>query len=83
MVKRMFWAALGAGAGVVVATRAARAARRLAPSALADSAAGVPGRITGAWQDFAEDVRSAAAEREFELYHALGVDARDRETGGR
>jgi hypothetical protein len=78
VVKRVFWVALGASAGVVAVNRATRAARRLAPRAMADSAAGVPGRITGAWQDFAEDVRSAAAEREFELYHTLGVDTAER-----
>lgn len=83
MVKRMFWAALGAGTGVVVAAKVAKTARKLAPTALAESATGVPGRITGAWQEFAEDVRSAAAEREFELYHALGVDAKDQETDRR
>ena len=83
MVKRMFWAALGAGTGVVVAVKVSKAARKLAPAALAESATGVPGRITGAWQDFADDVRSAAAAREFELYHALGVDARDQDTGRR
>ncbi|MBR7832629.1 hypothetical protein KDL01_05125 [Actinospica durhamensis] len=83
MVKRVFWAALGAGAGVMVAAKVSKAAKKLAPSSLADSASGVPGRVTSAWQDFAEDVRSAAAEREFELYHVLGVDAKDQETGGR
>ncbi|WP_051450990.1 hypothetical protein [Actinospica robiniae] len=83
MVKRLFWAALGAGTGVVVAAKVTKAARKLAPSTLAESATGVPGRLTSAWQDFTEDVRSAAAEREFELYHALGVDAKDQETGRR
>jgi hypothetical protein len=75
VVKRMFWVALGASVGVVAVNRAAKAAKKLAPAAVAGSAAGVPGRVTAAWQDFAEDVRSAAAEREFELYHTLGVDA--------
>jgi hypothetical protein len=83
MVKRVFWATLGAGVGIVVAAKVSKAAKKLAPSSLADSATGVPGRIAAAWQDFSEDVRSHAAEREFELYHALGVDARDQETGGR
>jgi hypothetical protein len=83
MVKRVFWAALGAGAGIFVASKLSKAAKKLAPSSLAGSATGAPGRIAGAWQDFSEDVRSAAAEREFEIYHALGVDARDQETGGR
>ena len=74
-MKRMFWVALGASVGVVVVNRAGKAARKLAPAAVAGAAAGVPGRFAAAWQDFTEDVRSAAAEREFELYHTLGVDA--------
>jgi hypothetical protein len=81
MVKRVFWVALGAGAGVLVASKLSKAAKKLTPSHLAGSATGVPNRITAAWQDFTEDVRSAAAEREFEIYHALGVDAKDQETG--
>ena len=75
MVKRMFWVALGASVGVVAVNRATKAAKKLAPAAVAGSAAGMPGRFAAVWQDFAEDVRSAAAEREFELYHTLGVDA--------
>lgn len=79
MVKRMFWVALGASAGILMVNRVGRAAKKLAPGNLADSAAGVPSRIGAAWQDFAEDVRSAAAEREFELYHTLGVDVAEQD----
>jgi hypothetical protein len=79
VIKRVFWVALGATVGVVAVNRATKAAKKLAPGNLADSAAGVPGRMAAAWQDFTEDVRSAAAEREFELYHTLGVDASEHE----
>lgn len=78
----MFWVALGAGVGVFAAAKLGKAAKKLAPSSLAGSAGAVPGRIAGAWQEFAEDVRTRAAEREFELYHTLGVDAKDAEPGG-
>jgi len=78
-MKRVFWVALGATAGVVAVNRATKVAKKLAPASIADSASGVPGRISAAWQDFAEDVRSAAAEREFELYHTLGVDVSEHE----
>jgi hypothetical protein len=74
VIKRVFWVALGATVGIVVVNRAAKAAKKLAPGNLADSAGAVPGRLAAAWQDFAEDVRAAAAEREFDLYHTLGVD---------
>ncbi|HEV2635071.1 MAG TPA: hypothetical protein VGX23_07990 [Actinocrinis sp.] len=74
MVKSVFWVAVGAAAGILVVTKVSKTLKKLAPSSLADQASGVPGRITGAWSDLTEDIRSAAAEREFELYRALGVD---------
>jgi len=74
VIKRVFWVALGAATGVVVVNRAAKAVKKLAPGSLADSAGAVPGRLAAAWQDFTEEVRSAAAEREFELYRTLAVD---------
>jgi hypothetical protein len=79
VIKRVFWVALGASVGIVVVNRATKAAKKLAPGKLAGSATGVPGRIATAWQDFTEDVRSAAAEREFELYHTLAADASEHE----
>jgi hypothetical protein len=79
VIKRVFWVALGASVGIVAVNRATKTARKLAPANLAETATGVPGRIATAWQDFAEDVRSAAAEREFELYHTLGMDISDNE----
>ncbi|HET9169950.1 MAG TPA: hypothetical protein VFN97_10950 [Actinospica sp.] len=79
MIKRVFWVALGASVGIVAVNRASKAVKKLAPGSIAGSASGVPGRITAAWQDFAEDVRSAAAEREFELYRTLAVDTVEHE----
>jgi hypothetical protein len=77
MAKRMFWVALGATVGVIVVTRASRTLRKFTPSGIADTATGLPGAIGGALQDFADDVRAAAAEREFELYRVLGVDVKE------
>jgi len=74
MIKRVFWVALGASVGILVVTKASKTLRKITPSGIADSASGVPGRLSGAWSDLTEDIRSAAAEREFELYRALGVD---------
>ena len=79
MIKRVFWVALGAATGVVVVNRAAKAVKKLTPGSLADSAGAVPGRLAAAWQDFTEEVRSAAAEREFELYRTLAVDTAEHE----
>lgn len=74
MGKRVFWVALGATAGVLVVRKASKTLRKFTPSGIAEGASGLPGAIGGAFQDFADDVRSAAAEREFELYRVLGVD---------
>lgn len=79
MGKRLFWVALGATAGVLVVTKASKALRKFSPSGIAQGAGGLSGTIGGAIQDFADDVRAAAAEREFELYRVLGVDAKEPE----
>ena len=79
MAKRVFWIALGATVGVLVVTKASKTLRKFSPSGIAQGAGGVPGAIGGRLQDFADDVRNAAAEREFELYSVLGVDVKDPE----
>jgi hypothetical protein len=79
MVKRVFWVALGATVGVLVVTKASKTLRKFSPAGIAESAGGLPGAISGKFQDFADDVRAAAAEREFELYRVLGVDVKDAE----
>ena len=79
MAKRVFWIALGATVGVLVVTKASKALRKFSPSGIAQGAGGLPGAIGERLQDFADDVRHAAAEREFELYRVLGVDVKDPE----
>jgi len=79
MVKRVFWVALGATVGVLVVNKASRTMRKFSPSGIAQGAGGLSGAITGRFQGFADDVRNAAAEREFELYRVLGIDAREPE----
>lgn len=83
MVKRVFWVALGATAGVLVVRKASKALRKFTPTGIAEGASGLPGAVSGAFQDFADDVRAAAAEREFELYRVLGVDAIEPTDGDR
>lgn len=77
MVKRVFWVALGASAGILVFTRASKTLRKFSASGIADGAAGMPGAVGGAVRGFLDDVQYAAAEREMELYRVLGVDAHD------
>jgi len=81
MGKRVFWIALGATAGVLVVRKASKALHKFTPSGIAEGAAGLPGTIGDAFQGFADDVRAAAAEREFELYRVLGVDVSDSDGG--
>jgi uncharacterized protein YdbL (DUF1318 family) len=69
-VRRLFWVALGASAGVVVVRRLTRVANSWTPEGLAARAGGVGERLSG----FLAEVSAAAAEREAELRQALGVD---------
>jgi hypothetical protein len=66
-MKRLFWVTLGATAGVLVARRLRQTAAQLAPGTLA-------GNLIAAAQDFLEEVRGFAAEREVELRDAFGLD---------
>jgi hypothetical protein len=77
VIKRAFWVALGATVGIVAVTQANKLLKKLSPANLAESAAGIPDALTGGLRGFADEVRSAAAEREFELYRVLGVDLPD------
>jgi len=69
-VRRLFWLALGASAGVVAVRRLTRTAAALTPRGLADSVADLGASI----RVFAEEVRAGMAERELELREALGLE---------
>jgi hypothetical protein len=73
-VRRLFWVALGASAGILVARRLTRAASRLTPDGAAGQVSGALGRLTQAVSEFADDVRVGMAERDGELREALGID---------
>jgi hypothetical protein len=73
-VRRLFWVALGATAGIVVARRLTRAASRLTPDGAAGQVSGALGRLTQTVREFADDVRAGMAERDGELREALGID---------
>ncbi|MGH8824381.1 MAG: DUF6167 family protein [Jiangellaceae bacterium] len=73
-MRRLFWVALGATAGIVLARRLTRAASRLTPEGAADQVSGTVGRLTQSVRDFADDVRAGMAERDGELRDALGID---------
>jgi hypothetical protein len=70
-VRTLFWTAIGVGlgatGGVLLARRLRRTAEAFTPSSIAG---GIAGTVTG----FVADVRDGMAEREAELYAALGAD---------
>jgi hypothetical protein len=72
-MKRIFWVALGATAGILVARQIAKSARSLTPDGAADRVAGAVGGLTQAFREFADDVKAGMAERDIELREALGI----------
>ncbi|MGH8869310.1 MAG: DUF6167 family protein [Actinomycetes bacterium] len=70
-MRRVFWVALGATAGVLVVRRLGRAADSFTPQGLV----GALGGLGDGLRVFAEEVRAGMAERETELRDALGLDA--------
>jgi hypothetical protein len=72
-VKRLFWVAVGATAGILVVRRVNKLTRRLSQGGTGDGASGPLGGLTQAVREFADDVRAGMTERERELRHALGI----------
>lgn len=68
-MRRGFWFAAGAGAGVYVMVRARRAAETFTPEGFRDRVAGLS---VGAHL-FADEVRAGMGERETELRQRLGL----------
>ena len=69
-MKRLFWIALGATAGVLVVRKLQKTAHAYTPAGLAESVQGLGDHL----RYFAEEVRAGMAEREIELRDALGID---------
>lgn len=72
-MKRLFWVALGATAGVLVARKVARAARNVTPDGAADRVSQAISELGQSIREFADDVRVGMAERDMELRAALGI----------
>jgi hypothetical protein len=72
-MRRLFWVALGATAGVLVVRKLNQTVQAYTPEGMGRSLAGV----ADALRDAADAVREGMAEREQELRLALGVDAGD------
>lgn len=69
-VRRLFWVALGAVAGVLLFRRIVRAAEAYSPAGVGRSLASVGDGL----RELAQVVRESMAEREGELRVALGVE---------
>ena len=72
-MRRLFWVAVGATAGVYAARRVTRAARAMSPDSAGARVAGAFGDLATAVRDFTADVREGMAEREGELREVLGL----------
>jgi Sec-independent protein translocase protein TatA len=72
-MRRLFWVALGAAAGVVFVRQVKKKAQAFAPSRLGRSVAGLGDSLRA----FAEDVRAGMAEREYELSAAMDQGKRE------
>jgi hypothetical protein len=71
-VKRLFWLALGASAGVLAVRRLTQSAKRWTPEGLSQRAGALGGQVSG----LLDEVRAYAEEREAELRDALELDGR-------
>jgi hypothetical protein len=69
-MRRLFYVAFGATAGVLVVRRVSRAANKWTPEGIAAQAGGAGERIAEWWAE----VKVLAAQREAELREALGLD---------
>ncbi|HEX5494140.1 MAG TPA: hypothetical protein VFX70_06140 [Mycobacteriales bacterium] len=74
MIRRVFWAALGATVGVLVVRKLTRTARAFTPAGVGSQVSDTVGTLTEAVRDFATDVRNAMDSRERELREAMGLD---------
>ncbi|MCU1676012.1 MAG: hypothetical protein JWM93_770 [Frankiales bacterium] len=70
-MRRLFWLAAGATAGVLIVRKATRTAAKLTPSGISSSLSGALNDLAGAAREFAADVRDGMAERETELWTSL------------
>ena len=74
-MRRLFWVAVGATAGIYVMRKVTKTAEHFTPQGLAQSITGLGEAI----RDFADAVTAGMAEREVELREALGIEDEYRE----
>ncbi len=69
-MRRLFWVAVGAAAGVYAVRKVQKTLHAYSPGGLADRATGAGASLRA----FADEVRAGAAQREAELREALGME---------
>ena len=69
-MRRVFWIALGATAGVLIVRKVTKTAHSYTPAGLGERIEGLGDSL----RYFADQVRIGMAEREIELRDALGLD---------
>lgn len=73
-MRRLFWVALGATAGILIVRKLTRTAKSLTPAGLLESVTQGVGDIADAIREFSGEVAAAMSEREAELMGALTDD---------
>ena len=74
-MKRLFYVALGATAGVLIVRRVTKVAEAFTPAGMSESMGSAVTRVADAVADFLDDLRVGMAEREAELRESLGITA--------
>ena len=72
-MRRLFWVALGASVGVLVVRAVRQRTAKLTPAGASEAVGGAVANLADAIRRLAEEVRTAAAEREAELVAALDL----------
>ena len=73
-MRRLFWLALGATAGVLIVRKLSRAAEKLTPQGIVQSFTDGLNELAVAVREFTADVREAMTDREAALREAAGLD---------
>lgn len=72
-MRRVFWIALGATAGVLVVRRVTRVAESMTPEGATERISAGLGQLSDSVRAFTDEVRAGMAERDAELRGALGI----------
>ena len=74
MMRRLFWVAAGAAAGILIARTLSRTARAFTPAGMAENLSKSVAGIRDLAREFVEDVLDAAAVKEHEMLAQLEHD---------